>query len=43
MVLDRNGKWKLAEIMEVRREEVNSEDEDEATKEESVLSFGGGQ
>ena len=43
MALDRNGKWKLAEIMEVRREEVNSEDEDEATKEESVLSYGGGQ
>ena len=43
MALDRNSKWKLAEIMEIRREEVNSEDEDEATKEESVLSYGGGQ
>ena len=38
MALDRNSKWKLAEIMEIRKEEINSEDEDDATKEESVLS-----
>ena len=38
MALDRNSKWKLAEVMEIRKEEINSEDEDDATKEESVLS-----
>jgi hypothetical protein len=38
MALDRNGKWKLVKVVEIRREEVNSEDEDEATKEESVMS-----
>ena len=35
---DRCGKWKLAEVVDIRREIVNSDDEDENTKEASVLS-----
>ena len=35
---DRSGAWKLAEIVDIRREEVNSDDEEENTKEASVLS-----
>jgi hypothetical protein len=39
MARSREGVWVLAEIMEVRKEELNSEDEEDLTKEESILSL----